>query len=135
MNYTEQMVLTASPAKLVELLLEKAVNVLEEAKALVEKRDYPSANEKIIRAQDIIMELNLSLDVEKGGDIAKNLRALYNYMYRTLVEANIRKEVNLLDDVRSLLSELLDTWREAIKKAGSTASQIDVNKPRINLTF
>lgn len=135
MDYTEQMVLTASPAKLIELLLDKAINVLEEAKKLIDEKDYTSANEKIVRAQDIIMELNLALDTEKGGDIAKNLRALYNYMYRTLVEANIKKDKNMIDDVKTLLSDLLSTWREAMKLAGSTASQIDVNKPRINLTF
>lgn len=135
MDYTEQMVLTASPAKLIELLLDKAINVLEEAKKLIDEKDYTGANEKIVRAQDIVMELNLALDIEKGGDIAKNLRALYNYMYRTLVEANIKKDKNMIDDVKILLSDLLSTWREAMKLAGSTASQIDVNKPRINLTF
>ncbi|MCX7653504.1 MAG: flagellar export chaperone FliS [Fervidobacterium sp.] len=135
MDYTEQMVLTASPAKLIELLLDKAISVLEDAKRLIDEKNYTEANDKIVRAQDIVMELNLALDLEKGGDIAKNLRALYNYMYRTLVEANIKKDKNMIDDVKTLLSDLLSTWREAMKSAGSTASQIDVNKPRINLTF
>ncbi|HOK88066.1 MAG TPA: flagellar export chaperone FliS [Fervidobacterium sp.] len=135
MDYKEQMVMTASPAKLIEMLLDKAISIIEEAKALIDEKNFKGANEKIIRAQDIVMELNLSLDIEKGGDIAKNLRALYNYMYRTLVEANIRKDVKMLDDIKTLLSDLLSTWQEAMKKAGSTASQIDVNKPRINLTF
>ncbi|HOL03256.1 MAG TPA: flagellar export chaperone FliS [Fervidobacterium sp.] len=135
MDYREQMVMTASPAKLIELLLDKAISVIEDAKVLIDEKNFKGANEKIIRAQDIVMELNLSLDVEGGGDIAKNLRALYNYMYRTLVEANIKKDVKKLDDVKTLLSDLLSTWQEAMKKAGSTASQIDVNKPRIDLTF
>ncbi|HCL98807.1 MAG TPA: flagellar export chaperone FliS [Fervidobacterium sp.] len=135
MDYREQMVMTASPAKLIELLLDKAISVIEDAKALIDEKNFKGANEKIIRAQDIVMELNLSLDVEGGGDIAKNLRALYNYMYRTLVEANIKKDVKKLDEVKTLLSDLLSTWQEAMKKAGSTASQIDVNKPRTDLTF
>ncbi|ABS60674.1 MULTISPECIES: flagellar export chaperone FliS [Fervidobacterium] len=135
MDYLEQMVMTASPAKLIELLIEKAISVLEEAKVFIDEKDYVKANEKIVRAQDIVMELNLALDLEKGGDIAKSLRALYNYMYRTLVEANIKKDKDMIDDVKTLLSDLLSTWREAMKLAGSTASQIDVNKPRINLSF
>lgn len=135
MDYREQMVMTTSPAKLIELLLDKAISVIEDAKVLIDEKNFKGANEKIIRAQDIVMELNLSLDVEGGGDIAKNLRALYNYMYRTLVEANIKKDVKKLDEVKTLLSDLLSTWQEAMKKAGSTASQIDVNKPRIDLTF
>ncbi|MGB4752009.1 MAG: flagellar export chaperone FliS [Fervidobacterium sp.] len=135
MDYREQMVMTASPAKLIELLLDKAISVIEDAKVLIDEKNFKGANEKIIRAQDIVMELNLSLDVEGGGDIAKNLRALYNYMYRTLVEANIKKDVKKLDEVKTLLSDLLSTWQEAMEKAGSTASQIDVNKPRTDLTF
>ncbi|AMW32732.1 flagellar protein FliS [Fervidobacterium changbaicum] len=135
MDYMEQMVLTASPAKLIELLLQKAISVIDEAKNFIDSKDYNNANAKIVRAQDIIMELNLSLDMEKGGEIAKNLRALYNYMYRTLVEANIKKDKKMLDDVKVLLEDLLSTWREAMKLAGSTASQIDVNKPKINLTY
>ncbi len=135
MDYREQMVMTTSPAKLIELLLDKAISVIEDAKVLIDEKNFKGANEKIIRAQDIVMELNLSLDVEGGGDIAKNLRALYNYMYRTLVEANIKKDVKKLDEVKTLLSDLLSTWQEAMKKAGSTASQIDVNKPRTDLTF
>jgi flagellar protein FliS len=135
MDYIEQMVLTASPAKLIELLLQKAISVIDEAKNCIDEKDYNNANAKIVRAQDIVMELNLALDMEKGGEIAKNLRALYNYMYRTLVEANIKKDKKMLDDVKSLLEDLLSTWREAMKLAGSTASQIDVNKPRINLTY
>jgi flagellar protein FliS len=135
MDYIEQMVLTASPAKLIELLLQKAISVIDEAKNCIDEKDYNNANTKIVRAQDIVMELNLALDMEKGGEIAKNLRALYNYMYRTLVEANIKKDKKMLDDVKSLLEDLLSTWREAMKLAGSTASQIDVNKPRINLTY
>jgi flagellar protein FliS len=135
MDYIEQMVLTASPAKLIELLLQKAISVIDEAKNYIDEKDYNNANAKIVRAQDIVMELNLALDMEKGGEIAKNLRALYNYMYRTLVEANIKKDKKMLDDVKSLLEDLLSTWREAMKLAGSTASQIDINKPRINLTY
>ncbi|WP_448379380.1 flagellar export chaperone FliS [Fervidobacterium sp.] len=135
MDYIEQMVLTASPAKLIEMLLQKAISVIDEAKNYIDEKDYNNANAKIVRAQDIVMELNLALDMEKGGEIAKNLRALYNYMYRTLVEANIKKDKKMLDDVKSLLEDLLSTWREAMKLAGSTASQIDVNKPRINLTY
>lgn len=135
MDYTEQMVLTASPAKLIELLIQKGISVIEEAKRLIDEKDFNNANAKIVRAQDIIMELNLSLDMEKGGEIAHNLKALYNYMFRTLVEANIKKDKKKLDDVKVLLEDLLTTWREAMKLAGSTASQIDVNKPKINLAF
>jgi len=57
MDYREQMVMTASPAKLIELLLDKAISVIEDAKVLIDEKNFKGANEKIIRAQDIVMEL------------------------------------------------------------------------------
>lgn len=119
--YIENMVKTASPAKLVELLYMKAVDVLKEAEEFIEKKEYTSANEKIKRAQDIVLELNLSLDVERGGQIAQNLRALYNYMFQRLLDANVKKDVEMVREVRGMLEELLETWREVMKRAGNTA--------------
>ena len=119
--YIENMVKTASPAKLIELLYMKAVDVLKEAEEFIKEKDYVSANEKIKRAQDIVMELNLSLDMEKGGQIAQNLRALYNYMFQRLVDANIKKDIGAVREVRGFLEELLETWREVMKRAGNTA--------------
>ncbi len=114
------MVKTASPAKLIELLYMKAIDVLKEAEEFIEKRDYVNANEKIKRAQDIIIELNLSLDVERGGQIAQNLRALYNYMFQRLIDGNVKKDVKAVEEVKSFLNELLQTWREVMKKVGNT---------------
>ncbi len=119
--YIENMVKTASPAKLVELLYMKAVDVLKEAEEFIEKKEFTSANEKIKRAQDIVLELNLSLDIERGGQIAQNLRALYNYMFQRLLDANIKKDVEIVREVRDMLEELLETWREVMKRAGNTA--------------
>lgn len=82
-TYLEKMVMTASPAKLVQMLYEKAIEVLKEAEKLLEEKKFVEFSEKITRAQDIITELNLSLDMEKGGTIAQNLRALYNYMFQS----------------------------------------------------
>ncbi|MFN3283666.1 MAG: flagellar export chaperone FliS, partial [Pseudothermotoga sp.] len=84
--YIENAVKTASPAKLIEMMYEKAVELLKDAKDALSKNDYITTNEKIKRTQDIVTELNISLDIEKGGEIAKGLRSLYSYMYRTLIE-------------------------------------------------
>lgn len=119
--YIENMVKTASPAKLIELLYMKAIDVLKEAEELIKEKKYVEANEKIKRAQDIVVELNLSLDIEKGGQIAKNLRALYNYLFQRLIEGNVKKDINALREVRGFLEDLLETWREVMKRAGNTA--------------
>ncbi len=134
--YIENMVKTASPAKLVELLYMKAIEVIDEAMELTDEKKYTEANEKLKRAQDIIMELNLSLDMEKGGQIAQNLRALYNYMFQRLVEANVRKDKEIMKEVKGYLEELLDVWREVLKKAGNTVEiSKGSDKPGLDLTI
>ena len=70
----------------------------------------------IIKAQDIVTELVVSLDFEKGGDISKNLFSLYIYTNRLLLNANIKKDVNLLTEARKILSELREAWIEIVKK-------------------
>lgn len=117
--YLENMVKTASPAKIVQLLYEKAIEHLNESEKLLEEGNYVQFSERVGKAQDIITELNLSLDMEKGGEIAKNLRALYTYMYRELVEAVLKKDKAKLLEVRGMLSDLLETWKEAMKKAAA----------------
>lgn len=136
MDYTEQMIKTASPAKLIELLYQRAIELLEGAKKDINEKKFVSANEKIQKCQDIITELNLSLDMKKGGEISKSLRALYTYMYKTLVEANVKKDLEKVEEVKGYLSELLETWREAMKKVGNTANKLpDPNRPRLNVSL
>ncbi|MGB9789051.1 flagellar export chaperone FliS [Thermotoga caldifontis] len=114
-HYLENAVLTASPAKLIEMLYERSVELLKEAREFIEKEYFIEANERIKKVQDILIELNASLDMEKGGQIAQSLRSLYLYMYRTLVEANIKKDLKKLDEILGYFEELLEAWRTAMK--------------------
>ena len=68
----------------------------------------------IIKAQDIVTELMVSLDFDKGGQIAKNLFGLYLYMNRRLIEANIQKDTGILDEVKKLLTELRAAWIDGL---------------------
>jgi flagellar protein FliS len=78
--------------------------------------------------QDIVTELMASLDFDAGGEIAQNLFALYVWFGREILEANIRKDPEKVQSVRSMLSELRGAWAEAATKslAGST-SAVGVN--------
>jgi len=108
-DYAEKTVETATPAKLVEMLYSGAIIFLSQAIKAITEKQYDVANEKILRVEDIIMELNVSLDMEKGGEISKNLRALYNYIYKQLLEANIKKEKNILEECKEYLEDLKET--------------------------
>lgn len=131
--YVENAIKTASPAKLIEMMYEKAVELLKDAKESLNKNDYITTNEKIKRAQDIVTELNISLDIERGGEIAKGLRSLYSYMYKTLIEATVKKDVQKIDEVLGYFEELLDAWRIAMKSATSVPKQDKDNHLNISI--
>ena len=79
-------------------------------------QDYDLAHREILRAQDVIRELMITLNTEKGGEMAQNLMRLYDYMYQQLVEANIKKDVRNVRFVLTMLEDLKSTWEEALMK-------------------
>ncbi|HOO32046.1 MAG TPA: flagellar export chaperone FliS [Thermotogota bacterium] len=135
-DYIEKAIETATPAKLVEMLYTGAINFLAQARNAIDASDISLANDKLVRVQDIIMELNISLDMEKGGEISKNLRGLYNYIYKRLLDANMKKDIKIIDEVSDYIKELRDTWIEAMKKEGSLAEKLpDPNRKRFDVAL
>ena len=78
--------------------------------------DFALANREILRTQDVIRELMVTLNTEKAGEMGKNLMSLYEYMHQLLVDANIKKEPDNVILVREMLEELKATWAEALVK-------------------
>lgn len=113
-QYQEQSIKTASPGELTLMLYNGCIKFINQAKQFIEQKDIEKANNTIIRAQDIIQELLVTLNMDY--EISKNLAALYDFMYRRLIDANISKDVEALDEVLDLVTELRDTWKEVIKK-------------------
>ena len=94
----------------------KACNVAENAMLgkISGTPDYDIANREIIRAQEVIRELMVTLNREKGGEMADKLVQLYEYMHQRLVEANMKKEPENIREVRGMLEELKQTWEAAL---------------------
>ncbi len=109
--YKENSVTTQSKERLVVMLYEGAVKFLNMAKKAIEEKDFAGKNTYITRAQDVIDELNAVLDMDNGGEIAKNLRSLYLFMHRHLSQANLHCNVQKIDEVINLLEELNQSWR------------------------
>jgi flagellar protein FliS len=109
-RYLETAVETASPARLIVMLYDGAIRFINEGAHAMRQRDYETQNAKLQRAQKILAELISSLDFDKGGEIAENLFRLYTYMYNQLVEANINDNLDRLQHVVHLLSELREAW-------------------------
>ena len=135
--YFENSVKTASPTKLVELLYKNSVERLEKAVKAIEKNNLIEANHEIIRVEEIILELNVSLNIEKGGEVAKNLRLLYNYIYEQLIQANLKKDIDTLTEVKSLIKDLYETWREVVKQDVQTARQLNATSldPKFDIKY
>ena len=122
-SYKETQIKTATPGKLVVMMYDGAVKYLSLALESLNSRhhSYDRASEHLIRTQDIITELMVSLDFDHGGEIARNLFNLYMWMNRQLLDGNIRKDVAPLESVRKVLLELRSAWAELADKSGTEA--------------
>ena len=115
MNYQKVQVTTADRLKLVVMLYDGAISFLKTALKYLEKNDMAGKGMYIAKAQDIIDELNNSLNLEEGGEIAVNLRKIYNFIYFYLVKANISKDPKMIKEVIGILSTLKEAWEEISK--------------------
>lgn len=111
--YENNQVLFAKGEELTLLLYKGAVKFIEQAKLAMEKKDWSRANNRIIKTQNIISELMVTLNMDM--EISNSLILLYDYMKQRLIEANIKKEMKILNEVQEMLVELLGAWTEAMK--------------------
>ena len=126
-SYRETRVKTASQGQLIFMLYEEAVKNLDRGLEFLNLntggKKNPGNIEKISKAilktQEIITELTVSLDFDQGGDIAKNLFSLYSWFNRELLEANIHQDIKRITSVRNQLAELKSAWTEVVAKNSS----------------
>jgi flagellar secretion chaperone FliS len=110
-QYKRSNIETAGKLDLVIMCYEKAVLCLAQAKEHIKENEIEKKVEKFQRALDIINELQGSLNMEKGGQIAKNLDALYSYITKRLIVGDIQKDLSTYDESIRILSELLEAWK------------------------
>ncbi|MDR2493755.1 MAG: flagellar export chaperone FliS [Spirochaetaceae bacterium] len=123
--YKETRVKTAGQGQLIMMLYDEAVKQLDRGLDLLKKNSKgkkdPGRIEEITKAllktQEIITELSVSLDFEKGGEIAKNLFSLYSWFNHEIVEADISKDMERVANVRAMLNDLRTVWGEVTAKA------------------
>ena len=109
---------TAPPGRLVLMLYEGALKFLQRALDAFDCVDplefNRSVHNNLVRTQDILHELNVTLDMEKGGDLALTLRNLYDYLSNRLHESNARKEKEGIDECFERLTVLRDAWAQML---------------------
>ncbi|MBH1942468.1 flagellar export chaperone FliS [Mobilitalea sibirica] len=111
--YKDSKILTASPAELTLLLYEGAIKFCNIAIMAIENKDISKANLNIIKAEKIILEFRATLDFKYP--VAKDFDLVYDYIYRRLIEANIHKDIEILEEALGYIREMRDTWKEVMK--------------------
>ncbi len=130
-SYKETKVTTASQSKLIIMLYDEVIKQIDIAvNAVNRKMPKDVSHNAFVKAQDCISELMVSLDFEKGGDIARNLFALYNFFNRSLLDANNYGNLNKAQDVKSMMVELRSSW---IAISGTTEHEMSGDRVGINI--
>ena len=113
--YKRQQIMTATPEALTLMLYNGCLKFMSEGIEALDKKDYEQANTSLQKAQNIITEFRLTLNMEY--DIAKQLMPLYNYVYDRLVEGNLKSDTSMIEEAKGIITELRDAWMQAMKKA------------------
>ncbi|KQL52992.1 flagellar export chaperone FliS [Heyndrickxia shackletonii] len=111
--YQQVSVTTATPGELVLMLYNGCIKFIKIAKNAMNEQDIEKKHLNITKAQNIIKELIVTLNMDY--EISKDMRKLYDYMNRRLIEANIKNDTSILDEVEHFVEEFRDTWKEVIK--------------------
>lgn len=132
-QYQNNQILNATPERILIMLYDGAIRFCRQAMQALDKGDNKVKAEKISRAMAIICEFSNTLNHEVGGDIAKDLDALYSYMTRELTRANLENERKPLETVEDLLTGLRETWVEAAQIYASEKNQVADDNTQINV--
>jgi flagellar secretion chaperone FliS len=108
---------TASSGELVALMYDALANDLHRAERALGVREREEAHEALVRAQDIVLELVVSLDMD-AGELAGQLSALYQYMHRRLIDANVRQDATPVREVAGLLQPVRAAWLQVVRGDG-----------------
>ena len=105
----------ASKDQLLLMLVDGAVKFVKIGRQAVIDKDIKKAHENIIKTQNIFYELIATLDVSKAGDWGQSLMSVYDFIVRRLIDANMKKDIAILDEIIPLIENVKDTWEQAYK--------------------
>ncbi len=126
--YLESMVTTASPVQLIVMLYDKVINLLHNAKSAIEMglddmENLKTKAESLSRATDIVIFLQAILDTEKGGEIAVNLKSIYDAFIQELIRINVENDVKSIEEMINIFEDLRSVWVELEKRYEENAQR------------
>jgi flagellar secretion chaperone FliS len=119
-NYLRTKVFTATPEQLQLMLYDGAIRFSEQAKLALQEKKYDQSYDLLSRTQKIIAEMTASLKHDVAPELCGKLSALYNFVYRKLIEANIEHTIPPLDEALAILRYQRDTWAMLLDQLGKT---------------
>jgi flagellar secretion chaperone FliS len=126
--YKKTSIHTASKEQILIMLYQAAIKNCKKAIEAIANKDIAKKGEYIGKLQDIVVELNNSLDLEVGGDVAQELSALYDFILFSSTQANIKADAKPLDGCLEVLNTLYAGWTEAIKSLRKESENATGNK-------
>ena len=126
-QYRQTQIDTAPKEQILLMLYDGAVRFLNQAKAGFAEKNIEKIHNNIVKVQNIITEFESTLYMKTGGEFAQNLFALYEYINNQLLLANIKKREECLDEALKHMTELRDTWRQAVKQFKAAGHSLDEN--------
>lgn len=115
-QYKKTSIETATKPQILILLYEAAIRHIRRAQTAIDEKKTAEKGIAIGKAHDIVNELMTSLDFNIGGEVAKELERLYNYVIEKLMEANFQNKRESLESCQKILENLLDGWKQAVVK-------------------
>ena len=109
-SYQVNGISTSSQSQLIIMLYDGALQAVNQSIQCMDRKDVAGQSRYILKAQDIINELSLALDMKQGGEVAKTLEQLYQFVLNQLIQANITSDKMYLESVIKVLSPLRDAW-------------------------
>ncbi len=109
-SYLRNAILQATPEQLQLMLFDGAIRHATKGREAIEKRDFEQIYESLSRAQRIVLEMEAGLRPDVNAELCDQMAALYNFVYRKLVSANVRRDVGDIDDALQILRHQRETW-------------------------
>lgn len=122
-QYQQTQFETASPERLLLMLFDGAIRFCNTARKGIAEKDYELGHNYCVKVQAILTELMVTLRMDVAGDLGQNLFDLYEYLHHRMMQANVKKDVEIIDEVTAHLKDLREAWSQASKNVGALKGQ------------
>lgn len=128
-HYQVNDIATASQGQLILMMYDGALQAVEKALICMQKKDIPGQSKHILKAQDIINELSLALDMKQGGQVSQTLDQLYQFALNQLVQANITSDPVYLESIPKMLAPLREAWSRIAESPEPETHSLETTPP------